>query len=162
MKIAEFNRIITNLNDLSETEIINEIAKDFIITPSSTSKIKKDCDIKMLLNKNYFDLKIKEGQADMKHPVNGLSVKILSDLILAPIFGIEDEKTDPNIHFVEGVKGKKGLLKQMKKLEADLAFLLPPITIKQLKKVADNNFVMPPKSTWIEPKLRSGLTIYEY
>jgi len=114
----------------------------------------------MYLENSWYSLTPKELIIDLNHPVKKLDTAILTSLVLKPILNIHDLKTDDRIDFVSGDKGMKGLKKLVDKGEAKLAFALYPISPQQLIEVADANLIMPPKSTWIEPKLRSGLTIY--
>ena len=93
-------------------------------------------------------------------PVNSLDTALLTNLILTPLLEIEDLKTDDRISFISGEENMDKIISKVDKDENNIAFLLFPISMNQIKKVADQNQIMPPKSTWIEPKLRSGLTIY--
>ena len=104
---------------------------------------------------------IKEELISNKNIIQNLDTKILSDHVLNPILNIKDLKTDNSILFIEGTKGVEGLKKVVDSGKAKVAFGLFPVSIEQLKAVADANEIMPPKSTWIEPKMRSGLTIYD-
>ena len=114
----------------------------------------------MYLAGNWYSLTAKKGTYDAEDNVGNLDSKILTQNILTPILGISDLKTDNRIEFIEGTKGAIGLQQKVDNEEAVVAFGLYPVSIEQLKAVADANDIMPPKSTWIEPKMRSGLTIY--
>ena len=163
LKIYDYNRVVTSLNDMSESEFLEKLNTDFIITPlSQAEKPNKTSQFTMNLGEKAYKIQPKEGKVDLQHPVKSLDAQILSDLILEPILGILDSKTDKRVLFVDGTKGIKGLKSLMKKENAKVAFSLFPVSVEELKNVSDNNMIMPPKSTWIEPKLRSGLTIYEY
>ena len=114
----------------------------------------------MYLAGKWYSITAKKGTYDENDIVGNLDARILTTNILTPILGITDLKTDNRIEFMEGTKGAEGLREKVDSEEAIVAFGLYPIAIEQLKAVADANNIMPPKSTWIEPKMRSGLTIY--
>ncbi len=163
LKIYDYNRVVTSLNELSEEEFLNQLGTSFNITKQENiTKPTKNHQFTMLLGNDSYQLQPKAGLIEIDHPVKSLDTQILSDLILEPILGILDAKTDNRVLFVDGIKGIKGIKSIMKKQGGKVAFSLFPVSIEELKKVADNNLIMPPKSTWIEPKLRSGMTIYEY
>jgi len=163
LKIYDYNRVVTELNGLTTEEFIDAVSNSFNITPLiKAKKPAKANDITMLIAGKAYTISPKIELIDKTHPVKSLDVQILSDLILDPILGIKDSKTDSRVQFVEGTKKMKGLLKKMKKLNGKVSFALYPVSIEQLKRVADTNNIMPPKSTWVEPKMRSGLVIYEY
>lgn len=163
LKIYDYNRVVTSLNKLSEKDFLKKLEKSFVVTQqTSIEKPTRNHQFTMILGDHSYQLQPKKGLVDVNHPVKSLDAQILSDLILEPILGIHDAKTDNRVLFVDGIKGIKGIKSLMKKQGGKVAFSLYPVSIDELKKVADNNMIMPPKSTWIEPKLRSGLTIYEY
>ena len=114
----------------------------------------------MYLAGKWYSLTAKKGTYEEHDIVGNLDARILTTNILTPILGITDLKTDNRIEFIEGTKGTAGLKEKVDSEEAIVAFGLYPVAIEQLKAVADANNIMPPKSTWIEPKMRSGLTIY--
>ena len=114
----------------------------------------------MYLAGQWYSLTAKDGTYNEGDLVGNLDARILTTNVLTPILGITDVKTDNRISFVEGTKGAEGLQKRVDDEDAVVAFGLYPVSIEQLKAVADANDIMPPKSTWIEPKMRSGLTIY--
>jgi uncharacterized protein (DUF1015 family) len=163
LHIAEYNRIAKDLNGLTEFDFMSAIAQSCDVTQiDAPLRPEKPHDITVIFKDTYYTITPRAEFIDADHPVNSLDTKILSDLVLNPILDIKDEKTSPKLSFVEGIKGIKGLQKELKKRDGKVAFALYPVSIEQLKKVADTNNIMPPKSTWIEPKMRSGLTIYEY
>jgi len=116
----------------------------------------------MYINNNWFLLKSKISEEAEKHPTKRLDPQILSDKVFENILGIIDIKKDKRVRFVSGTDGVKSIEKQVNKGLAKVGFALHGLNIKDVKLVADANMVMPPKSTWIEPKLRSGLVIYEF
>jgi len=114
----------------------------------------------MFFEDNWYSLACKAEIIEPNHPVRSLDAEILTNFVLTPLLGISDLKTDRNVGFISGIEPENNLIRKMLKGKFDLAFILYPIRIDQIKKVADNKMIMPPKSTWIEPKMRSGLTIY--
>ncbi len=161
LNIINFNRLIKQLNGLSAEEFIKKIELSFttkIIDTNVYSPTSKD-EISMYLEGKWYSLIIKDSLVN-QDPVSKLDPAILSNNILAPILNIIDEKTDKNIVFEAGTTPLTSIKNKIDNSEFSVAFILKPIPIESLKEVADNNAFMPPKSTYIEPKLRSGLTIY--
>ena len=115
----------------------------------------------MYLENEWYKLNLKPKEVDLANTSEGLDSSILTRHILKPILGISDLKTNSRISFLGGLKGMEGLQKEVDKGRAKIAFGLYPVGIKEIKKIADTGDIMPPKTTWIEPKLRSGLTIFE-
>jgi uncharacterized protein (DUF1015 family) len=114
------------------------------------------------MNKTWYSLKVNEGLYNPKDPVGSLDAAILTEQLLSPIFDIHDLKTDKRIGFIPGIKGSKELKKQVDEGKFAVAFGLYPVTMDHLKWIADTNNIMPPKSTWVEPKMRSGLVVYSF
>jgi uncharacterized protein (DUF1015 family) len=114
----------------------------------------------MYLNETWYSLDCHENNIDAKHPVRCLDAEILTQYVLTPILGIQDLKTDEHIEFISGAEPISKLKKKIDATENSVAFILYPVAMDEVKRVADNHMIMPPKSTWVEPKLRSGLTIY--
>ncbi|MCB9194879.1 MAG: DUF1015 domain-containing protein [Flavobacteriales bacterium] len=163
LRIYDYNRVVTSLNGLTEEEFLREVEKTFDVAPLSyLVKPSKAHQISMLLGNKSYKLTPKQGAFDASHPVKSLDAQILNDLILDPILGITDAKTDDRLLFIDGTKEIKGIKRMMQRDKGKVAFALYPVSFEELKRVADTGNIMPPKSTWIEPKLRSGLTIYEY
>lgn len=163
LKIYDYNRVVTSLNGLSEDEFLEKVKTLCDIKPiHGFRKPLKSHQFSMLLGKKAYRVTPKKEHLLLDHPVKSLDAQILNDLILDPILGIKDAKTDDRLLFVDGTKGMKGIKQLMKRTNGKVAFALFPVSFEELKKVADTGNIMPPKSTWIEPKLRSGLTIYEY
>ncbi len=161
IKIFEFNRLVKTTNGLTSKEFLNKLKENFSITPLKEAKTpNKKHHISMCIDKNWYSLECNEEIIDNNHPVNSLDAEILTQYILSPILGINDLKNDENIDFISGNQSLKEFENQMESKNFKIGFILYPISIEEIKKVADNNMIMPPKSTWIEPKLRSGLTIY--
>lgn len=161
LRILDFNRLVSDLNGLSKESLISAIAKTYSITEVSAdfTPTKKD-EIGMYLAGQWYALTAKEESFDRANCVEKLDPAILSKNILSPVLGIHDLRTDKRIAFVDGTLGKKALEEAVDSGNYALAFALKPIGVEQLKEVADARESMPPKSTYIEPKLRSGLLIY--
>ena len=159
LNIINFNRLLKNINGLSVTEFIDQIRNAYKVVESSSAEEKEKDEIGMYLDGKYYLLKAKEGSY-RNDCVTRLDPHILSNNILSPILGIKDEKTDKNISFVAGNTPIQKIKKRVDNGEFSVAFILKPISIEALKEVADKGKIMPPKSTYIEPKLRSGLIIY--
>ncbi len=162
LNILDFNRVVSDLNGLSKSDFI-QLLKDKFDVKVINQKLyapKKHGEISMYIENTWYSLTAKKEFIDFSHPVKKLDTRVLTSLVLKPILNIHDLKTDDRIDFVSGDKGMKGLKKIVDKGKAKLAFALYPISPQELIEVADANLIMPPKSTWIEPKLRSGLTIY--
>lgn len=162
LRILNYNRVVKDLNGLSEKEFLQKISNQFNVEKIDPLEAQPKIlhDISMYLNNLWYKLTPKENTFDSKHPVNSLDTAILSDNLLTPILNIIDLKTDRRIEFISGNKGIEAIQNSVNLDVSKVGFVLFPVSVHQLKKVADENLIMPPKSTWIEPKLRSGLTIY--
>lgn len=162
LKIYEFNRLVTSIGDYTKETLISAIKNQFDVFPKGKVAYQPQQvhEISMYIDKEWYCLVPKEGTYDHSNPVEELDVSILSHNILEPILGIADLKTDPRILFMAGTEGLSKLQSEVDAKRAEVAFAHFPVTIEQLKAVADAQKIMPPKSTWIEPKLRSGLTVY--
>jgi uncharacterized protein (DUF1015 family) len=162
LNIIEYNRTVSSLNELSITSFLKKIKEKFDVDEKETeySPIHKH-NFSMYLSGKWYSLTAKKGTYNENDIVDNLDARILTKNILTPILGITDLKTDNRMGFINGTKGNEGLQQEVDNEKAVVAFGLFPVTIEQLKAVADANNIMPPKSTWIEPKMRSGLTIYD-
>lgn len=161
LNIIEYNRTISSLNNHTTESFLAEVANTFDIEEKTEDYYPtKKHNFSMYLAGKWYSLTAKKDSYDENDIVGNLDARILTTNILHPILGITDLKTDNRIEFIEGTKGTIGLREKVDSEEAVVAFGLYPIAIEQLKAVADANNIMPPKSTWIEPKVRSGLTIY--
>ena len=163
LRIFGYNRTVSSLNDLTSEEFLLQIEKVFTLT-----KTKEECqpkslhNLSMYFNESWYSLTIKDEFIENDNPVGCLDAQLLSTLVLSPILGIHDLKTDNRVNFIEGTKGMNALQESVDSNKAKVAFGFFPVSIEQLKRVADTNNIMPPKSTWIEPKIRSGLTVFEF
>ncbi len=162
MQIFDFNRLVKDLNGLSEMEFVEQIRQHFHVEELGDTLCipQKLHNLSMYLNGCWYSLHCKEGSFDANDPVKSLDANILSENILAPILNITDLKTDNRVDFKGGLEGMEGLKTAVDSGKYKVAFGLYPVSIEHLKWVADTDNFMPPKSTWIEPKLRSGLVIY--
>lgn len=161
LKILEFNRMVTTLNGTSEGEFLTSMNKSFVVEPlNQAEKPKAEHTLSMCLSRKWYKLTCKPEIINHKHPVECLDAEILTRHVLTPLLGINDLKTDERIEFVSGAESLQSIEEKIKKGKFTVAFVLFPISMEQVKRVADHQLIMPPKSTWVEPKLRSGLTIY--
>ena len=158
LHILDYNRVIKDLNGLSEGSFIEALQQDFVVEKTGTQAF-KPADLHefgLYLNKIWYKLTAKEGTYTTDE-IGILDVTILQNNILDKLLGIKDQRTDTRIDFIGGIRGLKELEKRVDSGEMKLAFSLYPVSIHQLFNIADSGNVMPPKSTWFEPKLRDGL-----
>jgi len=161
MKILEFNRLVKDMGKLSPGEVLKKIEKHFTVKPSSQTiaKPSRAGQMGMYMEGKWYLLTAKEGLKKGKNAAEQLDASILTAYILDPVFGIKDLTSDQRIDFAGGNLGPQFLQKKVDKGEAKVAFYLYPVSFKELKAVADQQLIMPPKSTYILPKMRSGLVI---
>lgn len=162
LKVMDYNRVITDLNGLSEDEFLEKLSVKFDIKKIGT-KIYRPAGLHnfaLYLDHCWYSLTAHEGIYDDSDPIEKLDVKILSDNVLDGILGIKDLRTDKRIDFVGGIRGLEELQRRVDSGEMKLAFALYPVTMQQIIDIADSGEIMPPKATWFEPKLRSGLVIH--
>ena len=162
LKIYDYNRVVKDLNGLSVNELIYNLKTNFIITEIQGNDYKplQQHEFSMYADNKWYSLKVKDNIYNPADPIDSLDAAILTKYILSPILDIHDLKTDKRIGFIPGVRGSNELKKQVDEGRAAIAFGLFPVTMERLKWIADTNNIMPPKSTWVEPKMRSGLLIY--
>ncbi len=155
--IMDYNRVVTDLNGLSDTDFLAAVKNNFSVenVPKAFSPAKLH-EIGMYLNNQWYRLTAKENTYSTD-PIGILDISILQNNLLDPILNIKDQRTDKRIDFIGGIRGLPELEKRVNSGEMALAFSLHPVTIQQLFDIADSGNVMPPKSTWFEPKLRDGL-----
>ena len=165
LQIMDYNRVVKDLNDLDEDEFIKKISKKFEVEKVNKAFSPDDMHVfGMYLPQQWYKLSAKEGTFKNDDPIGVLDVTILQENLLDPILSIKDQRTDKRIDFVGGIRGLQELEKRVDSGEMAVAFSLHPVSIQQLFDIADSGNVMPPKSTWFEPKLRDGLLthlIYE-
>lgn len=161
--IMDYNRVVADLNGNSVEEFMNKISEKFDVKPfDGEGQYKPDerNTFGMFLENKWYIIRAKEGTFNNNDPVDRLDVSILQNNLLNPILGIQDPRTDKRIDFIGGIRGLKELERRVKE-GMKVAFAMCPTTIEDLMAIADAGKVMPPKSTWFEPKLRSGLFIHE-
>jgi uncharacterized protein (DUF1015 family) len=162
LQIIDYNRTIKDLNGLTTNELLIRLECGFIIEEkgSKTYKPKKLHNFAMYLNGKWFSLTAKAGTYNDNDPIGVLDVTILTNQILSPILDIQDLRRSKRIDFIGGIRGLDELKKRVDSGEMKVAFALYPVSMNQLITIADSGNIMPPKSTWFEPKLRSGLVIH--
>jgi len=157
LAILDYNRVVKDLNGLSDDVFLQKLAEDFIVEKADAAVSPKELhQFGMHLNNQWYKLTAKQGTFK-NDPIGVLDVTILQENILDKILGIKDQRTDKRIDFVGGIRGLGELEKRVSSGDMKLAFSLHPVSIQQLFDIADSGQVMPPKSTWFEPKLRDGL-----
>lgn len=161
LKIMDYNRVVKDLNGLTEAQFLAKVGEKFEVAPTSERNPKAPASFGMYLGGKWYSLKAKAGSYPASDPVKSLDVSILQENLLAPILGIQDPRTDKRIDFVGGIRGMDELERRVKDGMA-VAFSMYPTSLVQLMAVSDAGQIMPPKSTWFEPKLRSGLLVRIY
>ncbi|MDA3929124.1 MAG: DUF1015 family protein [Prolixibacteraceae bacterium] len=163
LQIIDYNRVVKDLNDLTVDELITKLGDDFEVTKvgSEIFKPKELHTFSMYVEGNWYKLVAKADGYNDNDPIGVLDVTILSNKVLEKHFDIKDLRTDKRIDFVGGIRGLGELSKRVDNGEMKVAFALYPVSMKQLIDIADTNNIMPPKTTWFEPKLRSGLVIHK-
>ena len=162
LEILDYNRLVADLNGLDTDSFLNRLAASFIIEKAGSRPIrpKQPAETGMYLAGDWYRLIVRPERYNAADVMAALGVSILSDLILRPILDIHDQRTDPRIAFVGGSRGSAELQDRVDSGEMAAAFTLCPVSIQELMTVADAGAIMPPKATWFEPKLRSGLVVY--
>ena len=162
LKILDYNRVVKDLHGLSSADFLKALEKDFTVKEKGTGIYHPDHlhNFSMYLDGKWYSLEALPGRYDDKDPIGVLDVTILSNLVLDAILGIKDLRTDKRIDFVGGIRGLGELSRRVDSGEMKVAFALYPVSMKQLIDIADTGNIMPPKTTWFEPKLRSGLFIH--
>lgn len=162
LKILDYNRVVKDLNGLSAEEFVDRLSEDFDLCETGTGIYRPEAlhNFSMYLEGKWYSLTAKAGRYDDNDPIGVLDVTILSDLVLDKLLGIKDLRTDKRIDFVGGIRGLEELKRRVDDTGMKVAFALYPVSMKQLTDIADSGNIMPPKTTWFEPKLRSGLAIH--
>lgn len=161
LMIMDYNRVVRDLNGYTEAEFIELLEKNFIVTENLQQEYSPENKgiFGMYLGGKWYKLTAKEELMNITDPVERLDVSLLQNYILTPLLGIQDPRTDKRIDFVGGIRGLKELEKRVNE-DMEMAFSMYPTSIEELFDVADAGRLMPPKSTWFEPKLRSGIFIH--
>jgi uncharacterized protein (DUF1015 family) len=162
LSIIDYNRVVKDLNGLSSKDFLAKLAEVFVLENKGKKPYKPDRlhNFSMLLDGNWFSMTARPGTYDDNDPIGVLDVTILSRLVLDKILGITDLRTSNRIDFIGGIRGLGALMKRIESGEMRVAFALYPVSMKQLINIADSGNIMPPKTTWFEPKLRSGLVVH--
>ena len=163
LTIIDYNRVVKDLNGLTPEEFLAAVGKNFVVEEKGTEIYKPNAlhNFSLYLEGKWYSLTAKEGTYDDNDPIGVLDVTISSNLILDEILGIKDLRSDKRIDFVGGIRGLGELKKRVDSGEMKVALALYPVSMKQLMDIADTGNIMPPKTTWFEPKLRSGLIIHK-
>ncbi len=162
LKIIDYNRVVKDLNGMDEASFLTKLAESFEVEEkTATYKPEALHHIGMYLNNKWYKLVAKPNTYDDSDPVGVLDVTILSKQVLEPLFNIVDLRTDKRIEFVGGIRGLGELEKRVDSGEMQVAFAMYPVSMQQLINISDNDMIMPPKVTWFEPKLRSGMFVHE-
>ena len=169
LQIIDYNRVVKDLNGLTEEELLKALEEDFEVSLATKPRCGRPAkpfqptglhNFSMYLGDKWYSLTAKPGRYDDNDPIGVLDVTILSNLVLDKILDIKDLRTDKRIDFVGGIRGLGELARRVDSGEMKVAFALYPVSMKQLMDIADSGNIMPPKTTWFEPKLRSGLAIH--
>ena len=169
LAINDYNRVVKDLNGLSEEQFLKALEEDFEVAVATKPRCGRPAkpaaptglhNFSMYLGDKWYSLTAKPGRYNDDDPIGVLDVTILSNLVLDKILGIKDLRTDKRIDFVGGIRGLGELSRRVDSGEMKVAFALYPVSMQQLINIADTGNIMPPKTTWFEPKLRSGLAIH--
>ena len=162
LKIIDYNRVVRDLNGLTPEALLKALEKNFEVEDKGTEIYRPAAlhNFSMYLGGHWYSLTARKGTYDDNDPIGVLDVTILSNLVLDELLGIKDLRTDKRIDFVGGIRGLGELKNRVDSGEMQVAFALYPVSMKQLMDIADTGNIMPPKTTWFEPKLRSGLVIH--
>ena len=163
LTILDYNRVVTDLNGLTEQEFLTQLEKDFVVEDKGTDIYRPNAlhNFSLYLNKHWYSLTAKDGTFDNSDPIGVLDVDISSRLIFDSILDIKDFRTDKRIDFVGGLRGLEELKRRVDSGEMQMALALYPVSMQQIMDIANTGNIMPPKATWFEPKLRSGLVIHK-
>lgn len=163
LTIIDYNRVVKDLNGLTAAQFLDALRKNFVVEEKGEAEYRpnKLHNFSLYLEGKWYSLTAKEGTYDDNDPIGVLDVTISSNLILDKILGIKDLRSDKRIDFVGGIRGLGELKRRVDSGEMKMALALYPVTMKQIMDIADTGNIMPPKTTWFEPKLRSGLIIHK-
>ena len=170
LAIIDYNRVVKDLNGFTPEEFLKALEEDFEVSLATKPRCGRPAkpyaptqlhNFSMYLGDKWYSLTAKPGRYDDNDPIGVLDVTILSNLVLDKLLGIKDLRTDKRIDFVGGIRGLGELARRVDSGEMKVAFALYPVSMQQLINIADTGNIMPPKTTWFEPKLRSGLAIHE-
>ncbi|MBQ5719078.1 MAG: DUF1015 domain-containing protein [Alistipes sp.] len=164
LRIIDYNRVLKDLNGLSNEQLLAALEESFEVECKGAQTYKPAClhNFAMYLDGEWYSLTARKGTYDDEDPIGVLDVTVLSNLVLDKIFGISDLRTSKRIDFVGGIRGLGELKSRVDSGEMKVAFALYPVSMQQLIDIADTGNIMPPKTTWFEPKLRSGVVIHSF
>ena len=164
LRIIDYNRVVKDLNVLTPAELVEKLKKNFEVEDKDTAIYHPTGlhNFSMYLDGRWYSLTAKQGTYDDNDPIGVLDVTVLSNLVLNELLGIEDLRTSKRIDFVGGIRGLEELQRRVDNGEMKAAFALYPVSMQQLINIADTGNIMPPKTTWFEPKLRSGVVIHSF
>ncbi len=164
LKIIDYNRVVKDLNGLTPANLLAKLEESFIVEKKGTEEYRPNAlhNFAMYLEGEWYSLTAKEGTYNDADPIGVLDVTVLSELVLDKILGIGDLRTSKRIDFVGGIRGLGELKRRVDSGEMKVAFALYPVSMQQLINIADTGNIMPPKTTWFEPKLRSGVVIHSF
>ena len=159
----DYNRVVRDLNGLTEEELLGKLAENFVVEKKGAEEYRPNAlhNFSLYLDGEWYSLTAKPGTYDDNDPIGVLDVTISSNLILDQILGITDLRRDQRIDFVGGLRGLGELKRRVDSGEMKMALALYPVSMDQLIAIADTGNIMPPKTTWFEPKLRSGLIVHK-
>ena len=163
LTILDYNRVVKDLNGLTSEQFLEALSKNFTVEDKGTEEYKPAMlhEFSLYLDGHWYSLMAKEGTYNNEDPIGVLDVDISSRLILDEILGIKDLRSDKRIDFVGGLRGLSELKRRVDNGEMRMALALYPVSMQQIMDIADSGNIMPPKATWFEPKLRSGLIIHD-
>ncbi len=163
LTILDYNRVVTDLNGMTKSEFLSALGRNFVVEDKGTEVYKpvKLHEFSLYMEEHWYRLEAKEGTYNEADPIGVLDVDISSRLILDELLGIKDLRSDKRIDFVGGLRGLEELKRRVDSGEMKMALALYPVSMQQIMDIADSGKIMPPKATWFEPKLRSGLIIHK-
>ena len=164
LRIIDYNRVVKDLNGLTPEQLLEKLAESFTVEDKGTEEYRPTGlhNFSMYLGGHWYSLTAKPGTYDDNDPIGVLDVTVLSNLVLDRILDIKDLRTSKRIDFVGGIRGLGELKRRVDSGEMKAAFALYPVSMQQLINIADTGNIMPPKTTWFEPKLRSGVVIHSF
>lgn len=164
LRIIDYNRVVKDLNGLTKEQLLEALEHSFVVEKKGTEIYTPSAlhNFAMYIDGEWYSLTAREGTYDDKDPIGVLDVTVLSNLVLDKILGINDLRTSKRIDFVGGIRGLGELQRRVDSGEMKVAFALYPVSMQQLIDIADTGNIMPPKTTWFEPKLRSGVVIHSF
>ena len=160
LRILPYNRVVRDLNGQSEEEVLQRLRSVGRLSPATDGSPAQAGSVGIYLGGKWYLLEFDPARIPADDPIKSLDVSLLQDQVLGPILGIGDPRTDTRIDFVGGIRGTRELERRVASGEMAIAFSMHPTTLDQLMAVSDAGAIMPPKSTWFEPKLRSGLFVH--